>query len=322
MKHEVAMRLLIATPLPTAVETEARDTLGAIPATENLTPEAMIALAAREKPEAILLSGRQKLGAEGIAQLPDSVRLIATCSVGYDHIDVKAATARGIAVTNTPDVLTAATADMTMLLMLGAARRAREYAAIMDEGWRRSFALNEMLGTDLSGKLLGIVGMGRIGRAVAHRARAFGMTIAYHNRHRLPPEQEAGAEFVADTDALVARADVLSLNLPGSGEVVMTAERFALMKPGAVFVNSARGSLVDEDALVDALASGRLAGAGLDVFRNEPAYDLRLRDQPRAFLMPHMGSATIETREAMGRRALANVAAFLKGGKPADQVNA
>ncbi|HEY0274797.1 MAG TPA: D-glycerate dehydrogenase [Paenirhodobacter sp.] len=315
------MRLLLATPLPAAVEAEAVAAFGAAAATENLSPEALLDVAARAQPRAILVSSRQKLGAEAVAALPDSVGLIATCSVGFDHLDVIAAAGRGIAVTNTPDVLTAATADMTLLLMLGAARRAREYAAIMDDGWRRGFALNEMLGTDLAGKLLGIVGMGRIGRAVAHRARAFGLRIAYHNRHRLPPEQEAGADYVADLDALIARADVISLNLPGSGDVVMTAARFAAMKPGAILVNSARGSLVDEEALIAALASGRLAGAGLDVFRGEPAYDLRLRDQPRAFLMPHMGSATLETREAMARRALANVATFLDGRDPGDMVN-
>ncbi|HEY0214278.1 MAG TPA: D-glycerate dehydrogenase [Paenirhodobacter sp.] len=315
------MRLLLTTPLPAIVETEALDAFGAHASPENLTPEALLAVANRERPRTILVSSRQKLGAQAIAALPDSVGLIATCSVGFDHLDIAAATARGIAVTNTPDVLTAATADMTMLLMLGAARRAREYAAIMDQGWRRGFALNEMLGTDLTDKVLGIVGMGRIGRAVAHRARAFGMRIAYHNRHPLPPEQESGAEYCADLDALIARADVISLNLPGSGNVVMTAARFAAMKPGAILVNSARGSLVDEEALINALASGHLAGAGLDVFQGEPAYDLRLRDQPRAFLMPHMGSATNETRTAMARRALANIAAFLAGKRPGDGVN-
>lgn len=316
------MSLLIATPLPVRLELQADEAFGAAPAEVNLTGEELVSEATRIRPRALLVSSRQKLTGALIMEMPDTVKLIATCSVGFDHIDLDAAARRGIAVTNTPDVLTEATADMTMLLMLGAARRAREYAAIMDSGWRRGFALNEMLGTDLNGKLLGIVGMGRIGRAVAQRARAFGMRIAYHNRRRLPPESEAGATYQKNVDAVIAAADVLSLNLPAAGRTpLMTAERFGRMKSGSLFVNSARGTLVDEEALLDALSSGRLAGAGLDVYRNEPAYDLRLRDQPRAFLMPHMGSATLETREAMAARALENVATFMAGAAPRDLVS-
>lgn len=190
----------------------------------------------------------------------------------------------------------------------------------MEQGWRQSFALNQMLGTQVSGKVLGIVGMGRIGRAVATRARAFGMTILYHNRSRLAPDLEQGAIYCPDLEALLPQVDILSLNLPGAGSApLMTAARFARMKPGRSS-SIPRGALVDETALLAALGSGHLAGAGLDVFQNEPAFDRRFLDQPRAFLMPHMGSATLETREAMGHRALDNVADFLAGRIPADLV--
>ncbi|WP_278878280.1 2-hydroxyacid dehydrogenase [Paracoccus yeei] len=310
-----SLMLLIATPLPAAVETRALQEFGAAAAPENMTQ-----LVAPEGMRALLLSSRQRVDAATVAALPSSLGLIATCSVGFDHIDLAACAARDIAVTNTPDVLTDATAEMAMLLILAAARRAREYGQIMDQGWGRNYALNQMLGMQLSGKVLGIIGMGRIGRAVAHRAQAFGMTAIYHNRTRLPADLERGTTFV-DLDELLASADVVSLNLPGTGsQPLMTAARFAQMKPGAIFVNTARGGLVDDDALLAALASGHLGGAGLDVFRGEPAFDKRYLDQPRAFLTPHMGSATLDTREAMGHRALNNVAAFLAGRTPTDLV--
>lgn len=313
------MTLALATPLPRAVELRAAQDFGATATAVNLAPSALPEAAATAR--ALLISSRQKIDADLVAALPRGLGLIATCSAGFDHIDVAACAARGILVTNTPDVLTDATAEMTLLLILGAARRAREYAQIMDRGWRQDFALNEMLGTQVSGKVLGIVGMGRIGRAVAVRARAFGMVILYHNRSRLAAELEDGATYCADLDAMLPQVDVLSLNLSAvGGAPVMTAARFARMKPGAIFVNSARGGLVEEEALLAALQSGQLAGAGLDVFRNEPAFDRRFLDQPRAFLMPHMGSATLETRAAMGHRALDNVADFLAGHRPADLV--
>lgn len=312
------MKLLIAVPVTAAVAARARDEFGAGLPEKNMTTDEMIAAAVASRPQAILLSGKQKLDATAMAALPDSLQVIATHSVGYDHVDVAAARARGIAVTNTPDVLTDATADMAFLLMIMVARRAKDYLAVMEEGWRSPIGLHEMLGVDLAGKCLGIVGMGRIGQALAMRARAFGMTIAYHNRSRLAPDLEAGAEFHPDLATLLARAEVVSLNLPGSGGMLMTAERFAQMKQGAIFVNAARGSLVDEDALLAALDSGHLYGAGLDVFRAEPDFDLRFRGRRDVVAMPHMGSATQETRDAMGMRALDNIAAVLAGGVPRD----
>jgi lactate dehydrogenase-like 2-hydroxyacid dehydrogenase len=177
-----------------------------------------------------------------------------------------------------------------------------------------------MLGWDMTGKTLGIIGMGRIGRAVAQRARGFNMPILYHNRTRLPVELEQGATYFAGLDDMLPHCQVLSLNLPGSGVTLMTREKFALLPKGAVFVNSARGSIVDEDALLEALASGHIAAAGLDVFRNEPKFDQRFKDLPNAFLLPHIGTATIETRVAMAMRALDNIAAVLSGRPAPDEV--
>jgi len=255
-----------------------------------------------------------------IGRLPESCRILATASVGYDHIDLEAARQRGVAVTNTPDVLTDATADMAMLLLLGAARRIREHMSNMEAGWNVRNGFASSLGRDLSGKTLGIVGMGRIGRALAVRARAFGMRIAYHNRSRLPPSLEGEAKWYPDLNSMLPACDALSLNLPGGQGVVMTPERFSLLPPGAIFVNTARGSLVDEGGLIDALKSGRLFGAGLDVYRSEPDFDRRLLDCGNVVLAPHVGSATEETRAAMAERALENIRSYLATGEAPDRI--
>jgi hydroxypyruvate reductase len=286
----------------------------------NMTMDDAIARAAQSGAEAIMITSSQKLTGEAIAKLPPGVRIVATSSVGFEHIDVAAAKARGLIVTNTPGVLTDATADLTLLLLLCACRRAREYQTIMEQGWRRDFTQAEMLGIDPKGRTLGIVGMGRIGRAVAARARAFGMNIAYCGRNRLPPELEAGARYFPLLEEMLPVSDILSLHAPAGPQTnkLMNAARFALLPKGAVFLNTARGSLVDEEALIGALASGHLFAAGLDVFAAEPAYDLRLRDFANVFFTPHMGSATAETRTAMGGKALDNIAAVLSGKPPID----
>ncbi len=288
----------------------------------NLPARELVPLAQTLQPKAVVVCGGQRLDAAAIAALPYSVRLIATASVGFDHLDLAAAQSRGIIVTNTPDVLTECTADLTLLLMLGAARRAAEYLKIMETGWRLNFLQGEMLGTRLSGKTLGLLGMGRIGRAVATRARGFGMRVLYCNRSRLPAELEQGAEFHADLDAMLPHCQVLSLHAPATPETrgIMDARRFALLPQGAIFINVARGSLVDEEALLGALGSGPLFAAGLDVFAKEPAFDQRLAALRNVFLTPHMGSATVETRHAMGLRALDNVSAVLGGGGPIDPI--
>jgi lactate dehydrogenase-like 2-hydroxyacid dehydrogenase len=227
-----------------------------------------------------------------------------------------------LVVTNTPDVLTEATADLTFMLLLCACRRARECSAMMESGWRVQLGLHEMLGTEASGKTLGILGMGRIGRAVARRARGFSMKIIYSDKHRLPPKLEQDAEFYPDVRQMLPHCDILTLHLPAEAgrPPIMNREMFGLLSRGAVFVNAARGQLVDEAALIQALQSGHLFAAGLDVFRSEPDYDLRLRGLSNVFLTPHMGSATVETRNAMGFRALDNIAAVLSGRPPIDPV--
>jgi lactate dehydrogenase-like 2-hydroxyacid dehydrogenase len=313
-------RVVLSLPLPPEANARAAAEFDALIPQRPMRRDDFFAACAAHRPEGVLVGLGARYGAEEIARLPDTVKVIATTSVGFDHIDIAAANARGMVVTNTPDVLSDATADTTLLLMLAACRLAKTHVRNMDGGWSIRNGFTEGLGVDLTGKTLGIVGMGRIGRAVAQRARGFGMKVLYHNRTRLPPELEQGAEYIASLDALLQSAQVLSLNLPGGQGVLMTREKFALLPKGAVFVNSARGSLVDEDALIEALTTGQLFAAGLDVFQKEPGYDTRLNDLPNTFLLPHIGSATIETRTAMGMRALDNIAAVLRGEKAPDEV--
>jgi len=316
-------KILIAYVAPASVQARAREAYDAYLAHERNMPwREILPLAQTLQPDAIVVCGGQRLDANAIAQLPASVRVLATASVGFDHLDLEAAQARGICVSNTPDVLTECTADLTLLLMLGACRRASEYLAVMEAGWRIQYLQPQMLGLRMSGKILGVFGMGRIGRAVAQRARGFGMRVLYCNRHSLDASLENGAQYFADFDQMLPHCDFLSLHAPATPATlkIMDSRRFALMPRGAVFVNVARGSLVDEDALISALQSGQLFAAGLDVFAQEPAFDTRFVDLPNVFLTPHMGSATVETRDAMGMRALDNVSAVLSGKGPIDPV--
>lgn len=317
---EMRPRVVLASPLTAAANAEAARLFDALIPDRVIGRRALIEAAETHGAEGLLISMGVGLAGDDIARLPPGVKIIATASVGYDHVDVAAANARGIAVSNTPDVLTDATADAHMLLLLGAMRRAKEHVRNMDGGWKQRNGFGQNLGWEVTGKTMGIVGIGRIGRAVAQRARGFGMPILYHNRTRLAPDLEAGARYFTSLDDMLPHCQVLSLNLPGGQGVLMTAERFARLPKGAVFLNSARGSLVDEDALIGALESGHLAAAGLDVFRKEPDYDTRLNDLPNTFLLPHVGSATVETRDAMGLRALHNIADVLGGGRPRDEV--
>ena len=309
-------RLVVARPVPHAVTERASAEFDALLFDQkDATTDEVIAALERHHADALFLSSNLKLNAEAIARLPASVKVAATCSVGFDHVDVAAAKARGLVVTNTPEVLTDCTADLAFLLLLTACRRAWEYSAIMREGWGRSFGMRELLGIRASGKTLGIVGFGRIGRAMAQRGRGFGMTILYTDMARAAPDLEQGATFVPSLAELLPQVDILTLHAPGGAATdrLMNRQTIGLMRKGAVLVNAARGSLVDEDALIEALQSGQLFAAGLDVFRKEPEFDARLAALPNVFLTPHMGSATIETRNAMGFRALDNIAAVLAG---------
>ena len=309
-------RLVVARPVPDAVAERARAAFAAaLSADRDRTADEVVDMLARHRAEALFFSSNLKLDRGLIGRLPESVRVAATCSVGFDHIDVDAARARGLVVTNTPDVLTDCTADLAFMLILNACRRGWEHAEIMRGGWRRSFGMRDMLGLRVSGKTLGIVGFGRIGRAVARRARGFDMPVLYTDVRPADPALEEGAEFVPSLREMLPRCQVVTLHAPGGAATdrLMNAETIALMPRGSVLVNAARGTLVDEDALIEALRGGHLFAAGLDVFRSEPDYDMRLAELPNVFLSPHMGSATVETRNAMGFRALDNIAAVLAG---------
>jgi lactate dehydrogenase-like 2-hydroxyacid dehydrogenase len=261
-------------------------------------------------------------GPAGLMRLPDSVQIIATFSVGYEHIDLEAARDRGMRVTNTPDVLTDATADVAMLLLLAAARRAHEGERMVREDRWHGWKITEMLGVHVSGKRLGILGMGRIGRAVARRARGFDMELHYSNRSRLGPELECGATFHADPEDLLRVSDFLSIHCPASPQThhFLDRARIALLPRRAVVVNTARGTVVEDEALIEALRSGRLAAAGLDVFEGEPNINPGYRELPNAFLLPHLGSATVETRDAMGFKCLDNLDAHFAGCEPPDRL--
>jgi len=314
-------RVLVARRVPPAVAERARREFDTVLTETDMDADAVIRATIEHRSQAVFSGPKVRFTAANLPALPDSVRIIANPSAGTDHMDVAAARARGLIVTNTPDVLTDCTADLAFLLILAACRRATEYGAIMRDGWRKPFGMPDLLGMRPSGQTLGIVGMGRIGQAVARRARGFDMHVLYHNRTRLPSGQENGAEYVARFEALLPRSDILSLHLPGgTAGTLMTRDAFALLPRGAVFVNTARGSLVDEEALIEALRSGHLFAAGLDVFRSEPDFDRRLAELPNAFLTPHVASATVETRNQMGFLALDNIAAVLAGRPPISPV--
>ncbi|UEM22461.1 D-glycerate dehydrogenase [Skermanella mucosa] len=272
--------------------------------------------------DALLVCAVDPVPAALVRALPDSVRMIATFSVGTDHIDLAAAKARGIVVANTPGVLTDATADIAFLLLLGAARRAAEGERMIREGRWDGWAPTQLIGTHVTGKRLAILGMGRIGQAMARRARGFDMEIHYHNRRRLPAAEEAGAVYHADADEMLSVADFLSIHSPATPETRhwLNADRIARLPDGAVVVNTARGTLVDDEALIAALRSGKLAAAGLDVFENEPKLHPGYAALPNTFLLPHMGSATDRTRDAMGFTALDNLDAFFAGREPPNRV--
>lgn len=252
------------------------------------------------------------------------LRLIANFGNGVDHLALKAARARGIIVTNTPGVLTEDTADMAMSLILAVPRRLAEGERLARSGEWTGWSPCGMLGRRISGSTLGIIGMGRIGRAVARRARGFGLSIRYHNRRRLPDEieQKLGATYDPSADALLAAADIVSLHCPLTPHTagLIDARRLALLGPNGYLINIARGEIVDQSGLIDALESGAIAGAGLDVFDREPAIDPRLAARDNVVLLPHMASATHEARAEQGGRVIANIRAWADGHRPPDQV--
>ena len=316
-------RLLVTRRLPAAVEARASQDYDALlnEADQLYGADDLVRLASDV--DAILTCSTERWTAGVVERLPARVRMIASFSVGYEHIDLAACRARGIVATNTPDVLTEATADIAMLCLLGAARRAYEGGTFLREGRWNRVNMTDLLGLELRGKVLGIVGMGRIGQAMARRARGFGLQVHYHNRRPLPPEEAHGAVYHASLDELLPLSAFLSLHCPG-GEAthhLINERTLALLPPGAVLVNTARGTLVDDAALVAALRTGRLFAAGLDVYAGEPALNQDYLALPNCFLLPHLGSATVETRDGMGFRALDNLDAFFAGRPAPDALN-
>ncbi len=308
-------KILVTRRLPPNVEARlVRDYQATLNADDRNYSSAEIVDAA-EGQDGILCCSTEKFSDDVISALPESVSILATFSVGYEHIDIPAAEKRGLKVTNTPDVLTDATADIAMLCLLAAARRGAEGDRLVRADQWKGWYTTMMLGTQVSGKRLGVLGMGRIGRAVAQRGRGFGMRIHYHNRSRLSDDLEQGANFHETPESLLAVSEFLSINAPSSPETrkFLNAERIALLPDGAVVANTARGNMVDDDALIAALESGKVAAAGLDVFDGEPNIHPGYRLLENVFLLPHLGSATHETRDAMGFCCLDNLDAFFAG---------
>ena len=314
--------VLVTRKLPDAVEARLqRDYQPILNPTDTLyTSEEIIKMA--DGAAAILPCHTEKFTAEVISRLPESVKAIANFSVGYDHVDTEAAKKHGLIVTNTPDVLSDATAELTIMLMLGAARRASEGEKLVRTRQWKDWSPSFMVGLQMTGKRLGIVGFGRVGQVVARRARAFEMKIHYHNRKRVDPDLEMGATYHESIEALMPNCDFLALHCVASPDTdkLLNRERIALLPDNAVVVNASRGSVIDDEALIEALQSGKLYAAGLDVFNNEPDINPAYRELTNVFLMPHIGSATRETRDAMGFRALDNLDAIFSGQEPGDRV--
>lgn len=307
------LTLAITRKLPPAVEARARATYDVVQDELDGPRTAADILRLTEHADALLCCPAERLDAATVAALPARVKVVATFSVGMDHLDLPALAARNIAVVNTPDVLSRATAELSLLLMLMAGRRAGEGERLLRAGRWSGWHPTHMMGTGIAGRTLGIFGMGRIGRELAAMARGLAMPVHYLNRTRLDPALEDGAVYHATEDSFLPLCDVLSLNAPGGAGTRhwLNAERIALLPPGAIVVNAARGTLIDDAALIAALRSGHVAAAGLDVYDGEPRVDPGLLALENVVLLPHLGSATVATRDAMGFAALDGIDAVL-----------
>jgi glyoxylate reductase len=317
-------KVIVTRKLPDAVETRMRELFDAELNVDDAPMDAAQLGDAMARADVLASTITDRIDAAVIARAGERLKLIANFGVGIDHIDVAAAHARGIIVTNTPGVLTEDTADLTMGLILAAARRVVEGAAIVQAGEFHGWSPTWMLGRRLRGKRLGIVGMGRIGQALAKRARAFGLAIHYHNRKPVSPPiaEELEATYWESLDQMLARMDVVSVNCPHTPATyhLLSARRLKLLQPHAMLVNTARGEIIDEAALAGMLQRGELAGAGLDVYEHEPAVNPKLLKLPNVVLLPHMSSATIEGRMDMGEKVIINIRTWMDGHKPPDRV--
>jgi glyoxylate reductase len=323
-KFDHKPRVIVTRRLPQPVETRMAELFDVALNLDDHPMSHADLVAAVAEAEVLVPTVTDMVDAEIIAAAGDQLKLIANFGAGVDHIDLAAARVRGITVTNTPGVLTDDTADMVMALILAVPRRIAEGERIIREGHWTGWSPTGMLGHRITGKRLGILGMGRIGQAVAARARAFGLSVHYHNRHRLPRAVEGPLEATwwPTLEAMLARVDIVSLNCPETPEThhIINDARLRLMQRHAFLINVARGTLVDEDALVACLERRGIAGAGLDVFEHEPRIHPRLLQMPNVVLLPHMGSATYEARQDMGEKVITNIRVFADGHRPPDQV--
>ena len=318
------LSVVVTRRLPEAVETRMKE-LFDVELNESDTPMSREALAeAMQRADVLVPTLTDRIDQSLLAQAGDKLKLIANFGAGVDHIDVATARQRGILVSNTPGVSADDTADMAIAMIIAVTRRLPEGIRVMHSGKWDGFSPTALLGGRIAGRRLGILGMGRIGQAVAKRARCFGMQVHYHNRKRLHSDIEEGLEatYWESLDQMVSRVDVLSINCPHTPSTfhLMNARRLKLMKPSAVIVNTSRGEVIDENALTRMLRAGEIAGAGLDVFEHGAAANPRLKDLDNVVLLPHMGSATEEGRIEMGEKVLINIKTFADGHRPPDQV--
>ena len=316
--------VIVTRKLPDAIETRMRELFDARLNVDDRPMTQAELIEAVQTADVLVPTVTDKIDSKVIVRAGERLKLIANFGTGVDNIDVKTALDKGIIVTNTPGVLTEDTADMTMALILAVPRRLVEGVKELEADHFKGWAPNWMLGSRLQGKRLGIVGMGRIGQAVAKRAKAFGLQIHYHNRKPVHPDIEAALEatYWESLDQMLARMDIVSINCPHTPATyhLLSARRLKLMKPSAYIVNTARGEVIDENTLARMLESGQLSGAGLDVFENEPAVNPKLLKAKNVTLLPHMGSATIEGRIDMGEKVIVNIKTFVDGHKPPDRV--
>lgn len=318
------LRVIVTRRLPEDVETRMTELFDVRlrDPDEAMTRDELVA--AVQEADVLVPTITDDIDGDLIAAAGDRLRLIASYGAGVDHINVVAARQHGILVSHTPGVLTEDTADMVIALIMAATRRIPEGLAVMQAGTWKGWAPTAFLGTRIVGKRLGILGLGRIGGAVARRAKAFGLQVHYHNRHRVRPEleEELEATWWESFDRMLSRVDILSINCPHTPATyhLLNERRIRLMKPTAVIVNTSRGEVIDENALTRALRNGDIAGAGLDVFERGHEINPRLRQLPNVVLLPHMGSATIEGRIEMGEKVILNIRAFADGHRPPDQV--
>ena len=317
-------RVVVTRHLAKSVEARMGELYDATLNTSDVPMSREALIAAMQECDVLVPTVTDSIDADMIAAAGADLRLIANFGAGTEHIDLEAAAARKILVTNTPGVFTDDTADLAMAAIIGVPRRIREGTGLIRRGEWTGWAPTGMLGRKLGDKVLGILGMGRIGQAVAHRARAFGLEVVYYNRRRLPDavEKMLSARYVKTVDALVEQADILTIHSPLTDETkgLIDARRINMMKPGSSIVNTARAEIIDQEAMIAALQSGQLAGAGLDVYADEPRVDQRLIDHPNVMTLPHIGSATVEGREASGDKVIANIRFWADGHRPPDQV--